>query len=160
MVKIRPKTVVQLSMAGVGETHSRSRISVRDVTATIDEPVERDGTNEGLSPTETLMSALIGCTNVISNKIAKRMGFRLGRMDMALSWQFDRRGTMLIEEVERPFSDLRLEIEVETSGTEAEMATLREDLQKFCPIAKVIRGSGVTITENWTLKPLRGKSHD
>ena len=67
MVNIRPKTTVQMKLSAVGETHSRSRISVRDVTATIDEPLDRHGTNEGLTPTETMMSSLIGCTNVISN---------------------------------------------------------------------------------------------
>lgn len=154
MVNIRPKTTVQMNLKGVGETHSRSIVSVRDVTGTIDEPVERDGTNRGLTPTETLMSALIGCTNVISNKIAKKMGVKLGRMDITLSADFDRRGTMLMEEVERPFSNIVMDIDVETDATPDQLDTLKSDLAKFCPIAKVMRGSGIEITENWTAKPL------
>ncbi len=152
MVNIRPKTSVQMKMTGVGETHSRSVISVRDVTATIDEPVERHGTNLGLTPTETMMSSLIGCTNVISNKIAKQMGIEIHRMDIALTAEFDRRGTMLMEAVEQPFSDVVLDIEVTTGASEDQIAALRVDLEKFCPIAKVFRGAGITITENWSVK--------
>lgn len=152
MVNIRPKTSVQMKMSGAGETHSRSVISVRDVTAIIDEPVERHGTNRGLTPTETLMSSLIGCTNVISNKIAKKMGIEIARMDIALTAEFDRRGTMLMEEVEQPFSDIVMDIEVTTEASTDQIEALRIDLEKFCPIAKVFRGAGIKITENWSVK--------
>ena len=59
MVVIKPKTTVTMRMAGAGTSHSRTDVSVRDVESTIDEPVERGGTNMGLSPTETLMAALL-----------------------------------------------------------------------------------------------------
>lgn len=153
MVNIRPKTTVKMKLSAVGETHSRSRISVRDVTATIDEPLDRYGTNEGLTPTETMMSSLIGCTNVISNKIAAKMGIEIKRMDIALTADFDRRGVTLVEEVEQPFSNIVMDIDVTTNGTEDQIETLRIELEKFCPVAKVFRGSGITITENWTVIP-------
>lgn len=152
MVNIRPKTSVLMNIAGVGETHSRSKITVRDVTSTIDEPLERHGTNEGLTPTETMMASLIGCTNVISNKIAKKMGIEIERMDIKLTAEFDRRGTMLEEEVEQPFSNIVMDIEVTTDADTDQIEALRVDLEKYCPIAKVLRGSGIKITENWKVK--------
>ena len=154
MVNIRPKTTITMKVNGLGDSHSRSQISVRDVTSVIDEPIERHGTNEGPSPTETLMASLIGCTNVISKKIATKMGFELGDMDIKLSAKFDRRGVLLQDEVDTPFTDIVLDITVNTDGTAEQMTAMQVDLAKFCPIAKVIRGSGVTITENWTTQPL------
>lgn len=154
MAAIRQKTTVQMKISAVGETHAKSNISVRDVTGVIDEPVERGGTNEGLTPTETLMASLIGCTNVISKRIAHHMGFEMGEMSIDLTASFDRRGTMLTDEVEQPFSDIVMDIEVATDGSADQMEAMKIDLAKFCPIAKVIRGSGVTITEHWTTKPL------
>ena len=151
---IRQKTTIQMKMSATGETHARSRIRARDVESTIDEPLERDGTNQGLSPTETLMASLIGCTNVISKRIAHHMGVGMGQMDVALTSNFDRRGVMLQDEVERPFTDIVMDITVETDATPDQLDAIKADLQKYCPIAKVIRGSGVTITENWTTKPL------
>ncbi len=154
MVTVKPKTSVKMQISAVGETHARSQISVRDVASTIDEPLERDGTNLGLTPTETMMASLIGCTNVISMRIAHHAGFELGEMDVALTADFDRRGTMLMEEVEQPFSSIEMAITVRTNGTPAQMEAMKTDLARFCPIAKVLRGSGVTITETWTTLPL------
>lgn len=154
MVNIKPKTTIKMRLSAVGETHARSKVTSRDVTATIDEPLERDGTNQGLSPTETLMSSLIGCTNVISKKIAHKMGFEMGEMTIALTSNFDRRGVLLADEVEMPFTDIVMDIEVATNGTPDQIEAMKADLAKFCPVAKVFRGSGVTITENWTTTPL------
>jgi len=151
---IRPKTVVEMKLGAVGETHARSQVTVRDLSSTIDEPVERDGTNLGLTPTETLMSSLLGCTNVISKRIAHRMGFEMGEMKIALTAKFDRRGTNLMEEVDVPFPEITMDIEVATNGTREQIDAMKADLQRFCPVAKVIRGSGTTLIENWTTKPL------
>ncbi len=151
---IRQKTVVQMKLEATGETHARSKVRARNVESIIDEPLERDGTNLGLTPTETLMASLIGCTNVITKRIAHHMGVETGEMNVSLTSDFDRRGVSLAEEIERPFSNIVMDIELATNATPEQMEDIKRDLAKFCPIAKVIRGSGVTITENWTLKPL------
>lgn len=159
MGQIRQKTTLVARQSAVGQTHSRSHIRVRDVYNIIDEPLERAGTNLGLSPTETMMSALIGCTNVISKKIAKKMGVTFGEMKIDMSYKFNRLGTMLMEEVEVPFDDVVMDIEVETDATPAQMETIKSELEKFCPVAKVFRAAGMTITENWSAQPLSDTEH-
>lgn len=154
MVNIKPKTNVKMALDAVGETHARSQVSVRDVSSTIDEPTERGGTNLGLTPTETLMSSLIGCTNVIAKRIAHGMGVEMGTMNVSLTADFNRLGTMLQEEVEAPFSNIVMDIEVATNATPEQLEAIKIDLAKFCPVAKVMRGSGIAITENWTTTPL------
>lgn len=154
MVKIRPKTTVKMAISATGETHGRTSVKVRDVSSIIDEPAERGGTNLGLTPTETLMSSLIGCTNVISKRIAHGMGVEMGEMKVSLSADFNRLGTMLQEEIEEPFSNIVMDIEVATNATPEQLEAIKTDLEKYCPIAKVMRGSGITITENWKTTPL------
>ena len=151
MVTIRQKTTVEMKLSATAETHARTRIAVRDVEGLIDEPEARGGTNQAPSPTETLMSSLIGCTNVITQKIAHKRGVEIAAMDIRLSAQFDRRGVLLEEEVERPFSDLVMDIDITTDATNDQMAAIKADLEKFCPVAKVFRGSGISITENWNV---------
>jgi uncharacterized OsmC-like protein len=80
MVVVREKTTVTQRIHGDCPTHSRTEISVRDVKAVIDEPKEREGTNMGPTPTETMVAALIACTNVISHKCAKKHGVELKAM--------------------------------------------------------------------------------
>ncbi len=154
MVTIKPKTTVKMKMSAVGQTHARSIVDVRDVSATIDEPKERYGTNLGLTPTETLMSSLIGCTNVISKRIAHGMGVEMGEMKVALTADFNRLGTMLQQEIETPFSNIVMDIEVATNATPEQLEAIKTDLAKFCPVAKVMRAAGITITENWSTTPL------
>lgn len=154
MTNMTQKSEVIMSMSATGETHARTKINIRDVSSVIDEPEARGGTNQGLTPTETLMASLIGCTNVISKRIAHKMGIELGEMDIQLSAKFDRRGTMLEEEIDVPFSEVTMDIEIDTDATEEEINMLKIDLAKFCPIAKVLRGSGVNIIENWIINPL------
>ena len=154
MTNMTQKSEVIMSMSATGETHARTKINIRNVSSVIDEPEARGGTNQGLTPTETLMASLIGCTNVISKRIAHKMGIELGEMDIQLSAKFDRRGTMLEEEIDVPFSEVTMDIEIDTDATEEQINMLKIDLAKFCPIAKVLRGSGVNIIENWIINPL------
>ena len=154
MTNTTQKSEVIMSMSATGETHARTKINIRDVSSVIDEPEARGGTNQGLTPTETLMASLIGCTNVISKRIAHKMGIELGEMDIQLSAKFNRRGTMLEEEIDVPFSEVTMDIEIDTDATEEQIHMLKIDLAKFCPIAKVLRGSGVNIIENWIINPL------
>jgi uncharacterized OsmC-like protein len=137
--------------SGYCPTHSRTEISVRDVRTVIDEPKEREGTNMGLTPTETMVAALIACTNVISHKCAKKHGVELKAMTIDAESTLDRRGTQLLEEIEVPFPKIRLVIDVTTDASEAEMEKVKADLRRFCPISKVIRNSGTELEEVWNV---------
>src|SRR5438128_114228 len=58
MVTVKEKTTVTQRIRGNCPTHSRTEISVRDVKAVVDEPKEREGTNMGPTPTETISVAI------------------------------------------------------------------------------------------------------
>ena len=49
------------------------------------------------------MAALVGCTNVITHKIAKKNGVQLKSMQVRLEADLDRRGVLLSEEVDVSF---------------------------------------------------------
>ena len=80
-----------MKMEGSGTSHSRTDIDVHGLPVIIDEPEECGGTNKGPSPTETLMTALIGCTNVIAHK----HGNEISDMHVAIDETYDRQGVML-----------------------------------------------------------------
>lgn len=148
-MNIRPKTQVTMRMQGHGLSHSRTDIAVRDLNTTIDEPLERGGTNLGLSPTETFVAALVGCTNVISHKIAHKNGFELLRMTVNAEATFDRRGVTLAEDVAVPFPEITLTIDVATDASAEQLAQLRHELAMYCPIAKLVRASGTVLHDVW-----------
>ncbi len=151
MVVVKEKTVVTQRMHGDCPTHSRTEISTRDVKAIIDEPKERDGTNMGPTPTETLVAALVACTNVIFHKCAQRHDVNIKSMSIDAETSFDRRGVQLMEEVEIPFLKIRLTVNIATDGNDDALERAKADLQKYCPLAKVIRNSGTQIEEVWNV---------
>jgi len=152
VVNVKPKTVVTQKLQGRCTSHSRTDVTVRDRAMTIDEPVERGGTNQGFTPTETLMASLIGCTNVIAHKVAERNGVDIKSMDIRLEAQFDRRGVTLAEEVDVPFPSVTLTIDLVTAADAAAVEKVKRELSMFCPVSKVIRGAGTEVKEVWNVR--------
>ncbi len=146
---IRQKSEMTIKLTGRGTSHSRSEAEVDGLTIVIDEPIARGGTNEGPSPTATAYSALIGCTNVIGNKCAEKLGVDIGHLAFEMEVDFDRRGVLLMEEVDVPFKAIRLEVTSDGSASEAELANVARETEKFCPISKLYEQSGTNLTVTW-----------
>lgn len=146
---IKQKTNVALNVSAQCPSHSQAVVSVRDVSFAIDEPLERGGTNTGPTPTDTALAALIGCTNVIGHKCAKKLGLDIGHLTIEARCQFDRRGVTLAEEINVPFTEIELDICADGAVTDAELAQLATEVAKYCPLSKLFRQAGTPINENW-----------
>lgn len=152
MAELQPKTTVKLRAAGQSPSHSLSNIAIRDLNFSIDEPEARGGTNLGPTPTDTALAALIGCTNVIAHKCAETLLIDIGHLDISLVCDFDRRGVTLQEEIDIPFSKIKLTILADGSASEAELAKLGEEVSKYCPLSKLFKQAGTEIEEIWGRK--------
>ena len=146
---IRQNTTIKIKMSGKGTSHSRSETAVRDLVHVIDEPTERGGTNEGPSPTETAFAALIGCTNVIGQKCADKLGVDVGHLTFDMEVDFDRRGVLLMDEVEVPFAAIRLAVTSDGTASQAELDQVAVETDKYCPLAKLFVNSGTELTVTW-----------
>ena len=141
--------LVKMKVEGSSKSHSRADIISRDVESVIDEPEVRGGTNLGLTPTETLLASLIGCSNVITHRIAEKLGVKIEALDITADAKFDKSGASIIEEIEVPFPEVILNINIRCNANESQFNNIKEQLKMYCPISKVITNSGTIITENW-----------
>ena len=146
---IRQKTIMTIKLSGKGTSHSRSETAVRNLVSVIDEPIERGGTNEGVAPTEAAFSSLIGCTNVIGNKCAAKLGVDIGHLSFDMEVDFDRRGVLLMEEVEVPFKAIRLSVTADGSTSQSDLERVGDETAKYCPIAKLYENAGTDLTVTW-----------
>jgi uncharacterized OsmC-like protein len=146
---IKMKTVVTYRATAACPTHSRTEIPVRDLNVVIDEPVERGGTNLGPSPTESAMTALIACTNVIGHKNAARLGVDLGTVTIDADCKFDRRGVLMEEEIDVPFPKVTLTVNCDTAANQDELTKVGVETAKYCAISKLFEASGTDLTVNW-----------
>ena len=149
---MQPKTTVKLRAKAVSPSHALSHISVRDLIFAIDEPVERGGTNLGPTPTDTALSALVGCTNVIGHKCAAKLGLDIGHLHITAVCDFDRRGVTLTEEIAVPFQRIEMTVEADGDVSNADLELLNAEVAKYCPVSKLFRQAGTEIVETWQVR--------
>jgi len=143
------KNSVVLKAAANCPPHALAEISVWNLKFSIDEPTERGGTNKGPTPTDTVISALAGCTNVIGHKCAEKLNVDIGHLQIDVSCEFDRRGVMLSEEIDVPFTKIKLNVKSDSSATADELQSVATEVGKYCPLSKLFRQTGSVIEEDW-----------
>ena len=141
--------LVKMKVEGSSKSHSRADIMSRDVESVIDEPEARGGTNLGLTPTETLLASLIGCSNVITHRIAEKEGVNIENLEITADAKFNKSGASIIQEIEVPFPEIILNIDMKSNANEDQFNKIKGQLKMYCPISKVITNSGTIIIENW-----------
>ena len=150
MNDVNQKTMNTVSMSATCPSHARTDLSTRDVEMVVDEPIARGGTNLGFTPTETFIASLIACTNVIANRCAKKIGVHFDEMSIDAEYDFIMSGAQL-KEVDLPFPEIRLTIQVKTDASADQIRQVQEDLGKYCPVAKMFRQAGCNVVENWNV---------
>lgn len=151
-MKIRPKAIWTMTLEGECQTDTRTEIKARDISVTLDEPIASGGTNLGHMPMEALIVALIGCTNVISHKIAKANDIDILEMSVRADATANSTGTRLIAETDIPFPEVTLHIDLTTVAADEKVDILKRDLPRYCAISKVLQQAGTKVTEVWTIK--------
>lgn len=149
MANVKEKAIWKFRLSGKAESHTRTKVVSRDVHMTIDEPIERGGTNEGPMPVEMVFAGLIGCTHVISNKLAIANQVEIIDMDIDVVTTMDSRGTRLIEPIDVPFPDTVLNIKATMKGEQKNIETVIHKLKEHCAVSKMLRQSGTNVTEHW-----------
>lgn len=140
----------KIHASGTCPTGDRSEVMLRHHRLVIDEPRERGGTDQGGSPLETLMAALIGCTNVISHRIATEMGIRLELVSVEVTALLDGR-VLKGERAEAVFPEIRLDVRARTDATAPQLQALRGALRRRCPVSVMLSDSGSRIRDDWSV---------
>lgn len=148
---IKEKPIWNFKITGGQQTSTKSVASARGKTAIIDEPIQRGGTDEGPMPVEYVFIGLLGCTQVISNKLARANGITLTSMDIDIDVTMDSHGTRLINPVDIPFPQVTLNIVAEYEGPREGAVEVVRKLRHHCAVSKMLQEAGTRVTENWTL---------
>jgi len=151
MATVKEKPIWKFRLSGKAESSTKSHVKSRALDMIIDEPIERGGTNEGPMPVEMVFAGLIGCTHVISNKLAKANNVEVVDMDIEVVTTMDSRGTRLIEPIDIPFPETILHIKSTMNGSDEDIQTVIHKLKEHCAVSKMLRESGTKVTENWTV---------
>lgn len=148
---VKEKPIWKFKVTGGHETSTKSIATARGKSVVIDEPVLRGGTDEGPMPVEYMFMGLLGCTHVISNKLAAANGVAFTKMDIDISVTMDSHGTRLINPIDIPFPEVILDIDVTYEGPLEGAIAVTQKLKHHCAVSKMLQESGTRVIENWVL---------
>lgn len=138
---------------GEGKSVAKTVVRAGAHEFTIDEPVERHGTDEGPSPLEYLVGSFIGCTNVIASRIAGEMGITLHNDHIESEAEVD--GAVLSgDDCPLVFPRLKFRVKGRTDATPDQIEELKRQLAARCPVSALFRQSGTEVVEEWDLEAL------
>ncbi|MEP1209559.1 MAG: OsmC family protein [Rhizobiaceae bacterium] len=151
MVVIKEKPIWKFNITGGHQTSTKSVATARGKSAIIDEPLQRGGTDEGPMPVEYVFMGLLGCTHVISNKLAAANGIEFTSMDIDIQVTMDSHGTRLINPIDVPFPEVTLVIDAAYEGPREGAMQVVAKLRDHCAVSKMLQESGTKVVERWTL---------
>ncbi len=152
MTTVRTKPIIRVALEGHCPTMSLTEVKVRGHSFVIDEPPYRHGTDVGPTPLETMLGALVACTNVITRRVAHERGIPLTIAKIELVGHLDHRGIDDEVEVLVPFPRIELGVKVRTQASEAEIEDMRAEIARRCPMSVILRQAGSRIEETWTVE--------
>ena len=105
-------------------------IDIRNHNLTVDEPHERGGEDDGPSPQELLAASLASCTAITMEMYAKRKGWDIGKVEVAVDYTPAERGCP---------TRFRLELRLPADCTEEQRERLQVIAAK-CPVHRTLEG--------------------
>lgn len=151
MAVVKEKPIWNFNVTGGHKSGTQSVAIARGKSAIIDEPLQRGGTDEGPMPVEYVFMGLLGCTHVISNKLAKANGIEFTSMDIDIKVTMDSHGTRLINPIDVPFPSVTLFITADYEGPREGALQVVEKLRHHCAVSMMLQQSGTKVVEHWTL---------
>lgn len=125
-------------------------------TLQTDIPKSMGGSNEAPQPVETLLAALVGCTQATAIFVGRQLDLTIAKMEFDLEGFRDERGALSLPIEKTPDSPSRLQ---EISGTvrvfsssiipDEKFQLLQEQTEARCPVANMVFASGCQMNVKW-----------
>jgi putative redox protein len=129
---------------------ARTVISVEGHQIITDEPVERGGTDEGLSPLQALVASLCGCEAVTFHRAARKFDFDYAEIEVVADYtlQIGRAG-------DGPrFKRVGFEATVRTDESADRLQQVADETERQCPIYALFAQTDVRLETRWVCVPL------
>ena len=128
-------------------------VAARGFRFTVAEPESIGGTDEAPNPIEYLLGSLNGCVSVVVETIAQELDITIEALSTHATGSIDLRGFQGTADVSPHFQQLRLTLTLTTDAAEPELAELRTQVLRRCPVLNLIRDAGVDLREVWETIP-------
>lgn len=129
----------------------RTVVSVRDHEVITD---EKDGTNTGPTPLETVLGGLAGCEAVMIYRVTEALGFKYSGVDMDVQGEVDGRGSRGVRGVRPYFNWVKMNISIKSNDIDSKkLAVIKKNAEARCPVMNLMKDAGVDVETNWEVVP-------
>jgi uncharacterized OsmC-like protein len=151
-LNVRPKeTLATFTVAGSGTGVAQTvRVGGSTHQIAVDTLPAFGGADSAPSPISYALAALVSCNQVVAQIVAKERGIRLDAFTIDAAADLDT--AVLVggsHEANANFEALRLEAVIRTDATPEQLAELKAETERRCPIYQLYARSGVAITTTW-----------
>ncbi len=99
---------------------------------------------------DMLLEALVACAGVTLQAVATAIGIEIKGGTITAEGDLDFKGTLGVsKEVPVGFKNIRLQIDMDTSASDEEMASIKKLTERYCVVYQTLT-KGVTIETNYT----------
>lgn len=115
-------------------------IVARDFTFDIDEPEELGGTDKAPNPIEVALGSLAACQAITYRLYAAALDIPISRLSVRVRGDLDLRGFFAVDDDVRAGAErVEIEVAVESPASDAELARLKETVDKNCPVLDTLQ---------------------
>lgn len=122
------------------------KITARNHSIIVDEPVEKGGTNTGMNPPELLLSSLGACMALTLSIYSEAMGIKVDGIEIAVEGDLDSAGMKGSARVRPGFNAIRMDIKAKTNVPPETFRQVVDLAVLRCPVEDSV-GKGVEIEE-------------
>lgn len=141
---------IELKSRGIWEEKTRIRILVDEFQPFyMDEPEETGGTNCAPNPMQYILSALCGCTAIITANIAKESHISYTAIEVEAEGEIDPRGMGGTPGIPPYFETINETITIKSDEDLEILKKLSMDVEKRCPALNMIKDSKTNLNVYW-----------
>jgi len=123
-------------ISSVSETDTRTKVSVRGMEFTIDEPLNAGGTNQGPNPVEYLIGALAGCMSITARLVAKQMGIKVNGLAIEVEGDLNTAKFMgRTQEGRSGYEEIRVTIHADLDASGEQKLQWLQAVKARCPVS-------------------------
>jgi putative redox protein len=126
----------------------RSTMVIRDrFTLQADEPHGLGGTDTAPNPVEILLASLGSCQEITYKAYASALGLKVTKVAVDVAGDIDLRGFLGVDPLVRPgFHTITGTVKIESTATDAQLAQLKEIVDKHCPVLDMLSSVPTKLT--------------
>jgi len=133
---------LKFKVSAQSQSPTKTVVTARNFTITIDEPKSSGGSNEGATPVEYVLASLAGCLNIVGHLVAKEMGITLKGLKIEVEGDLDTARLTGKSTAERAgYKEIRVVITPDSDAREDVLAEWLKVVENRCPVGDTIRNA-------------------